>query len=251
MTKHVGQFETTDGGARADNVHDLTRARMTRMSPVLEETWRYWTAKRPDGDIPTRESLEPRAMGLILGHALILDRVRPGTVRVRLGGRIPSALMGMEVRGLPVRAFFDLMQRGDAAELIERTFTDPATLELDLTSHGPHGGIAARMLVLPLRDRSGDVTKALSVIVPERLVDDGPRRFKILRQTLCPVDVPAKPIRHAPAPRRHFDAPAQADQASGGRADPMPGDILPGASIVDAAERTPAAPRVPYLRVVK
>ena len=168
----------------AENVHDIMAARMTRTSPVLEEAWRYWSSKRRGGDLPMRVALDPRGMQLILGHSMILDRVRPGTVRVRLGGRVPAMLMGMETRGLPIRAFFDLLQRGEAADLIDAGFDGPATLELDLLSEGPDGALAARMLVLPLLDTAGAVTKALAVIVPDRLTDGAPRRFRIVRHHL-------------------------------------------------------------------
>lgn len=209
ITEHTRPDPGRDSGAQ---IHDITRERMMRLSPVLEETWRYWSSKRPGRDVPLRESLEPRAMTLILGHAMILDRVRPGTVRVRLGGRIPNTLMGMETRGLPVRAFFDLMQRGDMAELIERAFTEPATLEMDLVSDGGGGRLVAQMLILPLRDRQGSVTKALSVLVPERVVSDGPRRFRMIRHNLGPIDLPARgptpPVRTARVEPRPDARPA-------------------------------------------
>lgn len=188
-----------EAGPRAE-VHDLTRARLTTKSPVLEEAWRYWSSLRPDGGVPARSDLDPRAMSLILGHAMILDRVRPGTVRVRVGGRVPNALMGMETRGLPVRAFFDLLQRGRAVALAERVFTEVATLELDLMSDGPGTPLAARMIVLPLRDRAGAVTKALAVLVPERVEDEGPRRFAILREHLGAIRLADRRRAHAPGP---------------------------------------------------
>jgi hypothetical protein len=36
---------------------------------------------------------------------------RPGSVRIRLGGARINALLGMDVRGLPLRALFDLSER--------------------------------------------------------------------------------------------------------------------------------------------
>lgn len=256
-------IETTrpgPGTGPVAEVHDITRARMMRLSPVLEETWRYWNSKRSGRDVPAREALEPRAMTLILGHAMILDRIRPGAVRVRLGGRIPDSLMVMETRGLPVRAFFDLTQRGEMADLIERSFTDPASLELDLVSDGEDGRVTAQMLVLPLRDRLGSVTKALSVLVPERIVSDGPRRFRMTRHNLGPIDLPVQrppvptvgPARsEAHAPRTGLDAVLHRAQ-DGGR-DGLRNGLRNGEDRTPTPRPAPgrAAPRAPYLRVVK
>ena len=192
----MSRFEDMHDAVVSAEIHDITAARMTRSSPVLEEAWRYWNAKRVGGDLPRRDALDPRAMQLVLGHAMILDRVRRGTVRVRVGGRVPNALMGMETRGLPIRAFFDLLQRGDAAEIVERAFDAPATVEFDLVSDGDEGSVTARMLVLPLLDREGAVSKALAVLVPGRLTTDGPRRFRIARHHVSPVRLPVR----VPAP---------------------------------------------------
>lgn len=222
-----------------DKVREIMGARMMRKSPVLEEAWRYWTSLRMGGRLPNRSDLDPSAMQLILGHALILDRVRPGTVRVRVGGRVANDLMGMETRGLPIRAFFDLMQRSKAQELVEGCFTTPATLELDLISEGADGPIAARMVVLPLRDAHGEPNKALAVIVPDRVAADGPRRFSILRHHLGNLG----PAAAEPAPV--FD-PAPSDEV------PL---YVPPAAPEPTVAAEPAkeyrSTNVPWLRVVK
>jgi hypothetical protein len=218
----MSKMDDLHDAAASAEVHDMMAARMMRTSPVMEEAWRYWNAKRVDGGLPARDDLDPRAMNLIIGHSMILDRVRPGTVRVRVGGRIANSLMGMETRGLPIRAFFDLLQRGEAAELIETCFTTPATMELELQSDGEEGLVRAKMLILPLLDREGAVSKVLALIVPDRLVADAPRRFGIVRHVSGPL---AHAARRPPAPVV---------------ADPM----------VIAATNGPAV-AAPHLRVVK
>lgn len=224
----------------SEKVRELMGARMMRKSPVLEEAWRYWSDLRRGQALPKRADLDPAGMKLILGHSLILDRVRPGTVRVRVGGRVPNDLMGMETRGLPVRAFFDLMQRSKAQELVESCFTDPATLELDLISEGADGPVAARMVLLPLVDAHGEVTKALAVLVPDRVATDGPRRFSILRHHLGALrhqpkpEAKLRPRPVTPTPAPQYDTPA------------------PSAPVL-AAESVPVFQEtsVPWLKVVK
>ena len=224
----MSRMDDIEDGAASAEIHDLMAARMTKTSPVLEEALRYWTSKRTGGDLPARDDLDPRAMQLIIGHSMILDRVRPGTVRVRVGGRIPNALMGMETRGLPVRAFFDLLQRGEAADLIETAFTAPATVEVEMVSDGDDGPVSARLLILPLLDRDGAVSKALAVIVPDRLVTDGPRRFRMLRHSLGTIALPAVP----PTP----------DQAV---------LVMEPPSAAPSGQAWRPRPDAPYLRVVK
>ncbi|WP_175484759.1 PAS domain-containing protein [Jannaschia pohangensis] len=178
-------FENTGGNSA--QFGDLTGLRMMRKSPLLEEAWRYWTSLREGSDLPRRAALDPHAMRLILGHAMILDQVRHGTVRVRLGGHVMHDLMGMDVRGLPIRAFFDVADRTRVVDQIEQVFDTPASLELDLISDGKEGIVTGRMLVLPLLDAAGQPTKALTVMVTDRMVRDTPRRFSLTNATLVPL----------------------------------------------------------------
>lgn len=159
-----------------------------RKSPLLEEAWRYWSSLRTGRDLPRRDALNPRAMSLTLGHSMILDRTRPGTVRVRVGGRVMNGLMGMEVRGLPIRAIFDIAQRARAIDLVEHVFEGPATLELDLISQTASTTTHARMLILPLQDDAGEVSKALSCIALDTYDPEPPHRFTILRERINPLD---------------------------------------------------------------
>lgn len=163
--------------------------RMLRRSPLLDETLRYWTSLREGAELPLRSALDPKEMRFILGHAMILDRVRHGTVRIRLGGTAMERLMGLSVRGLPIRALFDLADRTRAVDLFEQVFDKPASLELDLISDAPGGLVTGRMLVLPLRDAAGRISKALTVMVTDRAVED-PRRFSVTNATLLPLSHP-------------------------------------------------------------
>lgn len=217
-------------------VHDIMGKRMMRTSPVLEEAWRYWTSLRIGDRVPMRDALDPRAMALTLGHSMILDRVGPGNARVRLGGRVMNGLMGMDVRGLPVRAFFDVAQRAHAIDLVDRVFHTPATLELNLIAQGPCGPTRARLLILPLRDEAGTVSKALGCIALDRVDPQPPLRFSILRHSLQPFERRNAP---RPADTRAAKVYEQAREARLEMAE-------------DAAPYMPEpAGRRPHLRVVK
>ncbi len=164
---------------------------------------RYWSGLRRSGDVPWRHDLDPHAMSGLLPYAFLVDRVRPGTLRFRLGGRHIVDLMGMEVRGMPLRTLFEIPDRARLTALAEQVFTDPATLSLELTSDGQSSPVlAARMSLLPLRGRSGAVDRAIGVLKSDGCIGLTPRRFRILDAHLAPLDtrhVEARPGRRRPA----------------------------------------------------
>ena len=232
-------FDDTEEGSEPV---DITGLRLMRRSPLLEEAWRYWSSLRRGHELPRRTDLDPRAMTLTLGHSMILDRVRPGTVRVRLGGHVVQELMAMEVRGLPIRAFFDLDDRTRIVDRFEQVFDRAVTLELDLISHGAEGVVTGRLLVLPLLDTAGRVSKALAVLATDRVVKDGPRRFSVTNSALAPIAGASGPI-----PTRRTEDAAQPY--------PLPAERAPQDALVGMHEaQTPFEGRqtsVPWLRVVK
>lgn len=173
----------------AEQINLLTQ-RMKRRDPILAQLMTYWESLRVAGDIPRRGDIEPQALQDILSHAFVLDRLRPGTIRMRVAGQVLSDLMGMDVRGMPIRAFFDLSERRSLMERVEACFAKPALLELDLSV--PLGGgreMDASMLILPLRDHESNVTKAIGCLALDGIVGFPPHRFKIRRQQLTPVSL--------------------------------------------------------------
>lgn len=222
---------------------DLMSHRMQRDDPILSQVMRYWDSLR-DGDIlPARSDLDPRVIQNALGQAFILDRARPGTVRFRVAGHHLNALMGMEVRGMPIRAFFELMERRKLMEHVEACFTAPALLELDLvTEEEGRPPMFGRMLILPMRDHEGGVTKALGCLATDGIVGTPPRRFKLQREQLTPVSyapvatsrAPVQPVTRGMAESYSPYAPAPINRAT----TPAPTERL------DATD-------VPYLKVVR
>jgi hypothetical protein len=169
---------------RAHSAWDFLTYRITRSDPVLgpalADILRGWLAIRREKALPARGDLDPRSLGASLGHAFILDRARPGTIRLRVAGYHMNDLMGMEVRGMPVRAFFTLTERRRMMALMERVFTTPAVLDLSLVSVAEGTApLTGRMLVLPMTDDLGHVTKALGCLVTKGCIGQSPRRFAI------------------------------------------------------------------------
>ena len=172
---------------------DLLSYRMKRDDPALSDVMSYWERLRKDGDLPSRADLDPRVISHILSRAFILDRVRPGTVRFRVAGQQLNDLMGMEVRGMPIRAFFDLMERRRLMEHVEACFTSPSRLEMDLCSEPladtrMGSKLVGKMLILPMRDHEGQITKALGCLATNGTIGEPPRRFQLRRAQLTPIE---------------------------------------------------------------
>lgn len=163
--------------------HDGPTARM------LAQVQRHWAALRHGTEPPARADLRPEALGPALPCACLIDRAHPGKLRFRLAGQHLCRLMGMDVRGMPLRAFFELRDRKALMEKAEQVFVAPATLMLHLVSEARGcAALEGRMLLLPLRGRSGRVDRALGVLTTDGPVGLPPRRFRIRHAALTPLD---------------------------------------------------------------
>lgn len=174
---------TSDG-----NVTALRHREGPMAQSMVSDVIRYWDGLRHGRDVPARGDLDPRAFQAALSHTFVADRARPGTVRFRLSGRHLTDLMGMEVRGMPVRAFFELSDRKRLMENVESVFCTPAALDVDMISDTQHSQpLAGRMLLLPLRGQDSAINRALGLIVTEGEIGLPPRRFRIRRMALTPL----------------------------------------------------------------
>ncbi|PIV76651.1 MAG: hypothetical protein COW55_00870 [Rhodobacteraceae bacterium CG17_big_fil_post_rev_8_21_14_2_50_65_11] len=158
------------------------------INPILARTQRYWSSLRQDAKPPARADLRADGLGDALRHAFLIDRVRPGALRFRLAGQHLSRLMGMDVRGMPLRAFFEIRDRKLLMEKAEQMFEDPATLLLQLVSDAQGRALLqGQMHLLPLRGASGLVDCALGVLATDGPVGLPPRRFRIRHAALSPL----------------------------------------------------------------
>lgn len=193
---------------------------------VCAELRAYWEALRNGRLVPAREEVDPRGIERALQYTFILERVAPGMGRFRLAGMHLCDLMGMEVRGMPLTAFFAAGSRQQVSEACEAVFRDPAIAEADLTSEPGYGRpqITARMLLLPLRSDLGDVTRMLGCLVAEGPIVRAPRRFEVkdIRihmlsgqpvATEWPQPAPQRDIAGFAEPATPFEAPATSPEA--------------------------------------
>lgn len=138
----------------------------------LEDHWRE--LKAGSSLVPRRSDLDAGRIAGALPHAFILERAAPGVARFRIAGQSVAGLLGGEPRGLPLTVLFTPASRPGLQTWLDRCFEGPALV--DLLVRTPQGSLReplqGRLLLLPLLDEEGQVTRALGGL----LMDGIPRR---------------------------------------------------------------------------
>lgn len=186
------------------NVIPLWHRQDQRMSSLVGLVLGYWASLRRRDEVPARADLDPQALAPALPNAFLLECPRPDMVRFRLAGQHLHHTMGMDVRGMPLRAFFEIPDRKRLMEKVNRVFSSPAMLDLELVSDAQgRAKLEGRMCLLPLRAADGRISRALGVLVTDGLIGLPPRRFRIRHSTLTPLlrdhDMPE--TGHLPTPQ--------------------------------------------------
>lgn len=134
--------------------------------PALSNLLEYWERLRAGRIAPMRSQLDPGDLEDILEHTFILERLDEGNIRFRVAGMQLCELMGMEVRGMPANAIIDPDGRDAFDAIAERIFRQPEIIRLALTC--PRIGLPpldAEMLLLPMQNDLGDITRVLGALV--------------------------------------------------------------------------------------
>lgn len=204
----------------------------------------YWEAIRGARLLPKRSDIDPRGIEQALENAFILERIAPGIARLRIAGSHLNDVMGMEVRGMPLTAFFTPASRANVSDLLEVVFQTPAIGTLSISSpDGPdRSRLDGRMILLPLKSDLGDVSRVLGCFVARGEIGLPPRRFEVLSKEVLEIAVGMPPV-PAPVTKPETNLPApttpSAKSASGMAEDQA------------AFEPRDAKRRPPYLRLVK
>lgn len=174
---------------------------------ALSELEQYWSALPRTRGVPMRKDVDPSKMDGLLEDCFILERVALGVARIRVAGRNVTKLLGIEPRGLPLTAAFLPKSRAAMGQHLEAAFTSPGLVELSLISPRAVGQptLQGKILMLPLRDDHGRVSRMLGVLVMSGRLGNGGRRFEIS---------PDAPIRFEPTLGLHaVDAPVKSTEA--------------------------------------
>ena len=131
----------------------------------------HWAALDA-GRVPYRDDVDPAALGCALDRVLVIERIAPRQARIRLAGQRIAALQGCELRGMPLSCLLAPASRSGLGDGLETLFDTPARLDLTLewSRRAFRSPLTAGLTLLPLRDRAGQVTRALGFFdLPHRL----------------------------------------------------------------------------------
>ena len=147
---------------------------------MLADLEHYWQGLR-GGHVPDRVAIDPACIDQALPHAFVLERLAPGVGRVRVAGKRLGDYLGQDLRGLPICTLFAPESRERFQGWLEQVFALPALVELPLSSRWGLGRprLTGRMLLLPLRDGTGKVTRAIGAIRTEGGLGRLPRAFEL------------------------------------------------------------------------
>ncbi len=164
-----------------EKVVSIGPARARVLFPALGKVEAYWEALRDGRAMPARAEVDPRGIADALEFAFVLESVAPGIARFRLAGMHLNDLMAMEVRGMPITAMFLPEARRELQQVIQSVLDTPAVVRLTLGSDKglTRPPLDGQMMLLPLRDAHGQVTRILGALETRGRIGRGPRRFMI------------------------------------------------------------------------
>jgi hypothetical protein len=170
-----------DMAQNGSNVIDFSARRDSVAPRPLRELEAYWDLLRDGRLVPDRSEVDPRGFPGALAQSFLLERMAPGLARIRVTGRHLCDLMGIDMQGLPLTSLFLPEARPTIIEILSAVFEEPAVARGKLSSPGGIGRrkLEARLLILPLRDDQGDVTRAVGCLVAEGPIGRTPRRFAV------------------------------------------------------------------------
>ncbi len=173
----------------------------------------YWDALRGVRMMPARSEFDPRGIEQTLACTFIAEKVAPSVARVRVAGSVMNDALGMDVRGMPITAFFDPMSRDSLSEATRDLFTSPAMVTIELSARRGFGRkpLRARMVLLPLSDEQGHVTRLVGCLDVLGGLDKAPRRFKItsIHRTEISGEEPIPTGPHVPFSPKVIEKPAR------------------------------------------
>jgi hypothetical protein len=171
------------------NVIVMNQYRTDTRFPHIATVEAYWHALRGNRVMPRRAEVDPRGIENALEYAFILEQIAPGVGRLRIAGSHLSDILGMEVRGMPLSAFFMPDTRDELAAVLTTVCAGPRTASLSLQAEPGFGKpvLEARVILLPLRDGVGAANRILGCFDTHGSIGQTPRRFAITSQRLTQI----------------------------------------------------------------
>ena len=197
------------------NVISLETRQLFTRFPALSKIEAYWERLRQGRIAPARSEIDPRDLESVLEYAFVLDSVAPGVARLRVAGNHLSDLMGMEVRGMPMTAMLLPEARPELMNALDYVFKGGrAHITLSSPRGFGRGELAGGMVLLPLTDAEGRITKVIGALQTFGKIGREPRRLTFSDVQLIRGEMPSPDAEVA----MHFEMEAP----------PAPGETLNG-----------------------
>ncbi|MBY0532173.1 MAG: PAS domain-containing protein [Xanthobacteraceae bacterium] len=127
----------------------------------------YWDRLRKGRTAPERAEIEPAEIGRLLGDIFLLENGENPRHAVRLAGTRLCALIGHELRGRSLGAFFAADDRAALFGLLEAVADGQIPAVVSLLGETDDGRtLDLEMLLLPLRHRGRTHARMLGSVVP-------------------------------------------------------------------------------------
>ncbi|MEE9389492.1 MAG: PAS domain-containing protein [Paracoccaceae bacterium] len=148
---------------------------------AISQVEAYWDGLSEGTSLPKRSDVDPRALESALDYAFVLERIAPGICRFRIAGRHLNDLMGLDVSGMPISAVFIPESRDIIGATVETVCAEPSIKEISLKSFGSPGQdeLSGKLLLAPLLDDEGQVTRILGCLQAKGSIGRQPRRFAV------------------------------------------------------------------------
>jgi len=154
------------------NVSPLFAHRSMMKNNIAEEVLNYWEDLRQGRLVPKRSEIDPRKFRTALNYTFILEASTPDNIRFRLAGNKLCDCMGMEMRGMPAYAMFDMSSRNNFNQALQNALARPELLDIQLTP-------TAKMLLLPMANEEDAINRILGCVTVDPQHPDFPTRFHI------------------------------------------------------------------------
>lgn len=167
-----------------ENVISFQFVHLRKEFPILHELAMYWTNLNR-GELPRRSDIDPRQLEPVLPYLFILDRTGPADAAIRLGSTHLETLIGAPAKGMRFSDLIDASSRDMIARGFEKLWIKHTPQSFDITScfTDPRDTIAGKVILFPLQDVFGRVTKAIGALQVMGRIKYPPYTFDIRRAT--------------------------------------------------------------------
>ena len=134
--------------------------------PIFELLISYWHEQKLGATVPARRRIDPMAIDMALPWTLIIHRNSSHSARVRVAGQKLHEGFGRDPRGMNLDALFDQQSKPELDNYLDSLFRRPAMVQIPIrtTARILRPSQPATMLLLPLADAQGKITRAIGAV---------------------------------------------------------------------------------------